>query len=74
MKVSEEGLASANRAKAVLQARITEIESDARNLRNEISALQHSSANYENQLSGMAGVRKVLGGEDINARNEGACR
>lgn len=63
LKISDEGLISANRAKSVLQARIEEVETDAKNLRNDVITLRASVENYENQLNGMAGVRKVLEGK-----------
>ena len=60
LEVAEGALHAAQKGKATLQNRYTELDDKYKSLQRENSELKHTSAQFENQQNGMASVRKVL--------------
>ena len=60
LQVAEEAMRAAQEGKASLQDRYTDLNNRYKELQRENRELHHSSSQYENQLNGMASVRKVL--------------
>ena len=60
LQMAEEALREAQEGKVSLQSRYTDLNTKYKALQRENNELHHSSAQFENQQSGMASVRKVL--------------
>jgi hypothetical protein len=63
LEMAEESALAAIKAKGVLQTRITEMDVEFKKLKSENDNYRYSVANYDDQISGMANVRKVLEGK-----------
>jgi hypothetical protein len=63
LEMAEESALAAIKAKGVFQTRITEMDAEFKKLKAENDKYRYSVANYDDQISGMANVRKVLEGK-----------